>query len=120
MCFLTIKNVRNLNVFSYIRILMCFFIKVRNNTINEPAVPKFFGVNHDKMLSFENHVKLVSPKLAKSIGLLYKLNRFLPETIVLQFILFILSYQMVQKHGLEHIKIIPPKFSSIRRKPCVQ
>ena len=35
----------------------------------------------DKNINFVNHITEMSMKVAKSIGFLYKLNRFLPETI---------------------------------------
>ena len=56
-------------------------IIVGNNTINYTSVTKFLGI-HDKKLNFKNHIIGISMKVAKSIGLLYKLNRFLPETIL--------------------------------------
>ena len=55
---------------------------VGNNTINETSVTKFLGIHIDKKLNFVNHITEMSVKVAKSIGLLYKLNRFLPETIL--------------------------------------
>ena len=56
-------------------------ISVGNNTINETSVTKFLGIHFDKKLNFVYHITEMSMKVAKSIGLLYKLNRFLPETI---------------------------------------
>ena len=49
------------------------------NTINET---KFLGIHMEKKLNFVNYLTEMSMKVAKSIGLLYKLNRFLPETIL--------------------------------------
>ena len=43
---------------------------------------KFLGIQLDKKLNFVNHITEMSMKVAKSIGLWYKLNRFLPETIL--------------------------------------
>ena len=57
-------------------------ISVGNNTINETSVTKFWGIHLDKKLNFVNHITEMSMKVAKSIGLSYKLNRFLPETIL--------------------------------------
>ena len=53
-------------------------------------------------------------KVEKLMGLLYKLNRFLSETILTTSYtslikLFIHIYDIVWKHGMEHIKIIPPE-----------
>ena len=43
-------------------------------------VTKFLGIHLDKKY-FVNHITEMSMKVTKSIGLLYELNRFLPETI---------------------------------------
>ena len=72
-------------------------ISVGNNTINETSLTKFLGIHLDKKLNFINHITEMSMKVAKSIGLLLKLNRFLPETILKRHILhlFIQTYHMV-------------------------
>ena len=57
-------------------------ISVGNNTINETSVTKFLGVHLDNFFNFVNQMTEMSTKVAKLIGLLYKLNRFLPETIL--------------------------------------
>ena len=36
----------------------------------------------DKKLNFVNHITEMSMKVAKSIGILYELNRLFPETIL--------------------------------------
>ena len=57
-------------------------INVGNNNINETSVTKFLGIHLDKKFNFVNNLTEMSMKVAKSIGLLYKLNRFPPETIL--------------------------------------
>ena len=57
-------------------------ISVGNNKINETSVTKFLGIHLDKKLHFINQITEMSMKVAKSIGLLYKLNCFLSETIL--------------------------------------
>ena len=69
-------------LFSYNKTVNFPDISVDNNTINETSVTKFLGIHLDKKLNFVNHITEMSIKGAKSIGLLYKLNRFLPETIL--------------------------------------
>ena len=56
--------------------------KICNNKINKTCVNKFLGIHLDKKMNFVNHITEMSIKVAKPIGLLYKLNRFLPETIL--------------------------------------
>ena len=68
------------------------------NNINEICVTKFFGIHLDKKLNFVNHITEMSMKVAKSIGLLYKLNPLLLETIFKTLYilhLFIHTYHMV-------------------------
>ena len=57
-------------------------IKIDNNKINATSVTKFLDIHLYKKLNFANHITEISIKVAKTIGLLYKLNRFLPETIL--------------------------------------
>ena len=45
-------------------------------------VTQLLGIHRGKKLHFVNHITEMSMNVAKSIGLLYKLNRFLPETIL--------------------------------------
>ena len=73
----------NYTLFSYNKNINFPDISVGNNTINETSVTKFLGIDIDKKLNFVNHITEMSMKVAKSnIELLFKLNRFLPETIV--------------------------------------
>ena len=71
-------------LFSYGKDLNFLDISVGNNTINETSVSKFLGILYIliKNVNFVNHITEMSMKVAKSIGLLYKLNSFLPKTIL--------------------------------------
>ena len=69
-------------LFSYNKNVNFPDISVGKNAINETSVAKFLGIHIDKKFNFINHITEMSMKVAKSIGLLYKLNRFLPETIL--------------------------------------
>ena len=86
-------------LFSYHKTVNFPDISVGNNTINETSVTKFFGIHLDKKINFVNHITEMSMKVEKSIGLLYKLNRFLPETILKTLYTSLihpyLSYEMV-------------------------
>ena len=55
---------------------MCYNLHVRDK------ITKFLGIHLDKKINFINHITEMSMKVAKSIGLLCELNRFLPETIL--------------------------------------
>ena len=69
-------------LFSYNKNENLPIIKIGNNKIYETSVTKFLGIHLDQQLNFVNHATEMSIKVAKSIGHLYKLNRFLPETIL--------------------------------------
>ena len=43
---------------------------------------KFLGITIDSKLSFKEHVNVICKKLSKSVGVLYKLNSFLPNNIL--------------------------------------
>ena len=97
-------------------------MKIDNNKINETSVTKFLSIHLDRKLNFVNHITEISTKVAKSIGLLYKLNRYLPETIhkmlYTSLIRPYLSYGVEASHGT--CNNIPPKSSIYRKKQYVQ
>ena len=111
-------------LFSYGKYVNFPDIGVGNNTINETSVTKFWGIHLDKKLNFKNHITEMSMKVAKSIGFLYKLNRFLSETILKTLYTSLIhpylsygidSVTIEAWHGT--IKIIPLKSLFSRRKP---
>ena len=57
-------------------------IKIGKKLIDETSVSKFLGKYLEKKLNFVNPITEIAIKVAKSIGLLYKQNRFFPETIL--------------------------------------
>ena len=69
-------------LFSYNKNINFPDISAGNNTINETYITKFLGIHLEKKLNFVNHITEMSMKVAKSIGLLYKLYHFFPETIL--------------------------------------
>ena len=78
-------------------------ISVGNNIINETSVSKFLGIHINKKLNFVNYITEMSMKIAKPIGFLYKLNRFLPESILKTLYISLihpyLSYGIEAWHG---------------------
>ena len=89
-------------LFSYNKNINFLDISVGNNKINETSVSKFVAIHLNKKLNFVNHITEMSMKVAKSIGLLYKLNLFLPETILKTYTSLIhpyLSYSIEAWHG---------------------
>ena len=78
-------------------------IKIGNNKINETSITNFLGIYLDRKLNFVNHSTEMSIKVAKSSGLLYKLNLFNPrtflETLYTSLIHPYLSYVIRTWHG---------------------
>ena len=69
-------------LFSYKRKLKLPEIKIGPYQISETDVTKFLGVFIDRTLNFKFHINYLRQKLAKSIGILYKLNKYLPNSIL--------------------------------------
>ena len=69
-------------VFSYGRNIDLPLIKIGNHKISATDNVKFLGIHLDPHLTFEHHIKYISNKIAKSVGILYKLNYYLPLNIL--------------------------------------
>ena len=57
-------------------------LKFGNNFISQINYTKFLGINIDENLRFQEHVKYISSKLSKSLGILFRLNKFFPSNIL--------------------------------------
>ena len=53
-------------------------IYLSNNRLNFENVVKYLGVLIDEKLKFSDHIREVCNKVSKSIGILFKMNKFLP------------------------------------------
>ena len=73
-------------LFSYNKNINFSIIKICNNNIDETSITEFLGIHHDKKWNFVNHIAEISMKIAKSIRLLYTLNRFYKLKVNLTFI----------------------------------
>ena len=69
-------------ILSYRKNIMITDIKIGENIIEETDFIKFLGIHIDNHLTFRYHINEISIKLSKSVGLLYKLNKFLPTNIL--------------------------------------
>ena len=60
-------------------------LEIKMDDINLDNVPsaKFLGVIIDKNLRWADHIRVVENKIAKSIGILYKLNKILKKSVLL-------------------------------------
>ena len=69
-------------VFSYRKQLQMQSLKFGTGYIEETPSIKFLGVTIDNNLTFKEHILHVKNKLAKKVGLLYRLNKFLPISVL--------------------------------------
>ena len=67
-----------------------------NNTqIIRTTVVKYLGVTLDDSLNFKNHLSALQSKIARSIGILFRLRQFMPRSVLLM-----LYYSFVHAHLL--------------------
>ena len=59
-------------------------IKIGRGKILSTDNIKFLGVYIDKHLTFNYHINNLSVKISRSVGLLYKLTRYLPQEVLLK------------------------------------
>ena len=57
-------------------------IKIGSATIEETNNIKFLGIIFDKHLTFKHHVDVRARKIFKSVGILFKLSKYLPLDIM--------------------------------------
>ena len=77
-------------LFSYRKRINLPLIKIGNYKILETDSTKFLGIFIDKNLTFRDHSNYLRKKISKSIGILFKLNKYLPP-----YILYKLYYTLV-------------------------
>ena len=58
-------------------------IFVGNDCIQQVESYKFVGLILDHILSFSHHIESTSNKISKAIGILYKIEDFLPRTVLI-------------------------------------
>ena len=70
-------------IFSYRKDLKIDNINFGTHSLKQVQTTKFLGIHIDERLNFKVHVNHILDKVSKSIGLLFKLNHFLPKNILL-------------------------------------
>ena len=69
-------------------------INLGNNILSKRVVSKFLGVMVDEKLKFKDHIELISKKISKSIGIIYKLAQLkMPFNVLKQ-----LYYNLIYSH----------------------
>ena len=69
-------------IFSYRKRLHLTNIKIGSATIEETNNIKFLGIIFDKHLTLKHHVDVIARKISKSVGILFKLSKYLPLKIM--------------------------------------
>ena len=69
-------------VFTYRKSINIPLLKFGNFNITEAISTKFLGITIDKNLKFEQHISNTTKKISKSIGILYRLNSYMPQNIL--------------------------------------
>ena len=72
-------------IFLYRKLLHLTNIKIGSVTIGETNNIKFLGIIFDKHLTFKHHVyrrDIITRKISKYVGILFKLSRYLPLEII--------------------------------------
>ena len=74
----------------------------------------FLGIILDEKLSWKNHINMLSNKLSKDIGVMYKLKNVLPEYILLILYNFFISSHL--NYGLSVWGIKVDRLGSLQKK----
>ena len=60
-----------------------FRLSIDDSEVKEVSTFKFLGITVDQNLTWKNHVDDLAKKYSRSIGILYKVKQFLPESALL-------------------------------------
>ena len=86
-------------------------IQIENNIIEHVTVTKFLGVLIDEHLSWKHHINIVSNKVSKSIGLLYKarplLSSYNLKQLYFSFVHSYLNYANIAWASTHKSKLTP-------------
>ena len=68
-------------------------IRFKNHNISSCKYVNYLGINLDQYLNFKPHISILAKKKAKSVGMLWKLRKFLPKkTLISLYHAFVQSY----------------------------
>ena len=105
-------------IFSYRKILKLTPLKFGDHALNQVESTKFLGILIDEHLNFKLHTEFILNKLSKSVGILYKLNSFLPfhilltlyNTLILPYFNYgIISWHNAPNYAIDRLKICQKK-----------
>ena len=108
----------NFIIFSYRKNLNLDPLNFGNHLLTQVESTKFLGIFIDEHLNFKTHTEHILKKISKSVGILFKLNSFLPfhilltlyNTLLLPYFNYgILSYHNAPNYALNRLKICQKK-----------
>ena len=70
-------------IFSYRKTLVIDSINFGGYSLMQVHTTKFLGIQIDEHLTFVNHTDHILTKISRTIGLLFKLNKLLPQNVLL-------------------------------------
>ena len=86
-------------------------IKIGSATIEETNDIKFIGIVFDKHLTFKHHVDVIARKISKSVGILFKLSKYLLLEIIKT-----LYYSLINPFLLHGIEVWHGTYANINNK----
>ena len=105
-------------IFSYGRKTEIAPLRFGDGEITETNEYKFLGVILDNRLTFKSHINHIKSKISQSIGILYKLNKFMPpnilktlyETLIKPYITYgIEAWHSAPNYILEKVRVLQKK-----------
>jgi len=70
-------------LFSYRRSMIDWNVRIGSGVIMRTDCVRFLGVLLDEKLKFDEHIKFITSKMSKTVGILNKVKYFLPDYIML-------------------------------------
>ena len=86
-------------------------IKIGSATIEETNNIKFLLIIFNKQLTFNHHVDVISRKISKFVGILFKLSKYLPLEIIKT-----LYYSLINPFSLYGIEVCLGTYANITNK----
>ena len=86
-------------------------LKIGSATIGETNNIKFLGIIFDKHLTFKHHVDVIAWKISKSVGILFKVSKYLPLEIIKT-----LYYSLINQFLLYGIEVWHGTYANITNK----
>ena len=61
------------------KLFLIFNVTLNNTVLHQSNSVKYLGVNIDSELNFDTHVKTLSHRIFKAVGIMFKLKQYMPR-----------------------------------------